>query len=266
MVIINKINNTQMKKILFSIMVTLVIAGCSKSGDEKQNEDNTTINIEKPNDISASYDSEEYTVLLSENLIGVAEAKIHDYNSDFIRNVKLSGNKISFWLEENSNTNRGYREGQIDIIVNGTCIQSFKVYQARNSECSEALQWCNDKGTFTTNDLLDFSKKTGKEITEYIYNLEKTTNGTDTYKNYPAFAYCIEMNHDLPNIEWYLPTKNEMENILIEKGYRYFKNKEFWVNYGSTTGAIAIKFSDNHTQCLTYKYSKQAYKNVHASR
>ncbi len=35
----------------------------------------------------------------------------------------------------------------------------------------------------------------------------ETTNGNDSYRNYPAFAFCIVMNHDPENnMEWYLPS------------------------------------------------------------
>ena len=60
----------------------------------------------------------------------------------------------------------------------------------------------------------------GLEATKLVYNLEKATGGKDTYKNYPAFAFCIEMNHDPEHhMEWYLPSVDEMRSYAHGQSY-----------------------------------------------
>ena len=57
-------------------------------------------------------------------------------------------------------------------------------------------------------------------MTKLVYNLEKTTGGKDSYRNYPAFASCIEMNHDPENnMELYLPSDNEMRSYAIGQSF-----------------------------------------------
>ena len=82
-----------MKKRLLWIMLILMAAGCAKNEIEKKINDKE-ITLEKPKDVSASFESKEYTVKLSKDLTGIARANIHDYNSDFIREVKIQGDKI----------------------------------------------------------------------------------------------------------------------------------------------------------------------------
>ena len=169
-------------------------------------------------------------------------------------------------MEQNNNTARGYRQGIIDITANDKVIQSFNVYQARNPEAPRTLQWCTEKASYGTADLYikDFS---AKQITQFICNLEEYTHGQNSYKNYPAFAYCIEMNHDLSNIEWYLPSRSEMWNTLASKGYNYFKNKEFWISRSTIRGEAYILMikSLSYGIAETY-YPKDEYKYVFATR
>ena len=244
-------------------------AGCAKNEIEKKITDkdkkDTIITLKKPEDVSASFESKEYTVQLSRDLTGIAKANIHDYNSDFIREVKIQGDKITFWLEQNNNIARGYRQGTIDITANDKVIQSFNVYQARNPEAPQPLQWATKEATASggTVDMyaLDHS---AKEITQFIYNLEKYTNGKDSYKNYPAFAYCIEMNHDLSNMEWFLPSRSGMWDILASKQYDYFKNKEFWTSRSSGGEAFVVMCTSKGVS--EGYFLKSEYKNVFAAR
>lgn len=255
-----------MKKILFvlSMLSTLVFNGCS--GDNAEDNINE-LTIDKPADISASYESKEYVVKLSKDLTGLAEVTIHDYNSDFIRDLKLAGDKIEFWLDKNANTSRGYRTGQIDIISNGKVIQSFNVYQSRSPFAPTTLQWSNANATFDAEELSDIvQRSTAKEITQFIYSLDKKTNGRDSYKNYPAFAYCIEMNHDPENnMEWYLPIGMPLP-IMRNGGWNLVNFDEYWTAAGYSNGAMAVKYSNNKVQTVEIKYSKSAYKKVCAER
>lgn len=80
----------------------------------------------------------------------------------------------------------------------------------------------------------------GIEITKAIYNLEKTTNGKDSYKNYPAFVYCIEMNHDPENnMEWHLPSFDEM--MACRKGQSYIGTPLEQHNYWWTATENSIR-------------------------
>lgn len=55
--------------------------------------------------------------------------------------------------------------------------------------------------------------------------------GKDSYKNYPAFAYCIEMNHDPENnMEWHLPSLHEMGKYANGQSYEGtpFDKHNYW--------------------------------------
>lgn len=250
--------------IILPVLFAFVFNACSS--DSREN-DVDEITIDRLEDLKTSYESKEYSVKLSKDLTGLAEVKIHDYNSDFIRDLKLKGDKIEFWLEENTNTSRGYRTGQIDIISSGKVIQTFNIYQSRTPFAPTTLQWSNANATFDPDELADVVQSSNaKEITQFVYNLEKNTNGRDSYKNYSAFAYCIEMNPDPENnMEWYLPFGMALP-IIRNGGWQLVNYKEYWTAAGYSNGAMAVKYSTNKVQTIEIKYSKSAYKNVCAER
>lgn len=257
-----------MKKILFLMMAALLSVGCSK--EKAEDEKKSKIEIGEIPPVSISYEDAIHEIELPKDLSSIAVANIHDYNSDFIRDIKITKegtkSKVTFWSQKNTETNRGYREGQIDIMsTEGEFISSFRVYQARNPFAPTKLQWCTEKATYDVDKLLDVVQRSnGKQITQFIYNLEKETNGKDSYKNYPAFAYCIEMNHDpANNMEWYL-SDGVCSILRLKGGWAVFGYKEFWTTYGAHDGAISSRFSDNKVQCSEIKYSKLSSRYVYA--
>lgn len=139
-------------------------------------------------------------------------------NSSWIKRLSLNGNLVTFDVEENPNRVTGHRFDTIVVSVGNVRIGTVCVSQARNRRAAEKLQWENSNAIYKDKSLPD-GLETGKELTMFIYNLEKTTGGADSYKNYPAFAYCIEMNHDPANdMEWHLGARSEGRSMPISPG------------------------------------------------
>ena len=131
-------------------------------------------------------------------------------NSYWITKLKLSGKTISFNVLENSEIETGHRFDTIVISYKNERIGAICVTQARKPISTKRLVWALSNAMYRNKALCN-SGMSGLEVTKAIYNLSKTTNGKDSYKNYPAFAYCIEMNHDPENnMEWHLPSENEI--------------------------------------------------------
>lgn len=131
----------------------------------------------------------------------------------------MSGKIISFDVEENTGTSSGHRFDTLVVAVNGIRIGTICVTQSRNPFSDNRLVWANANALYRK-EPLNSSDLSGLEKTKLVYNLEKTTGGKDSYKNYPAFAFCIEMNHDPENnMEWYLPSEDEIRSYDHAQSY-----------------------------------------------
>lgn len=202
-----------MKKILYfaCVLLTCTCVACSSSDDEEGAKEKTTI-IPLPaiKDISLNYNASNESVTLSRDVQSEgAKARLKGGVS-WINNLNLNGRNITFNVEENNNVNVGHRYDTIMIEVQGLCIGKICVTQARNPFSSTRLAWANESAMYR-HKALSQTDLSGLEMTKLVYNLEKSTGGKDSYKNYPAFAFCIEMNHDPEhNMEWYLPSEEEL--------------------------------------------------------
>ena len=200
-----------MKKILFFMMamLPLMFSGCS---DDDEGGDRNVNPLPPIEDISLNYHTSEQTISLQRDVKSEgANVSLKD-GSFWITRLKLEGNEISFEVLENQDTEKGHRYDTILIENKGIRIGSICVSQARKPISSKRLLWAMSNAMYR-NEALFKDRASGLEITKAIYNLEKTTNGRDSYKNYPAFAYCIEMNHNPEkNMEWHLPTEEEMRS------------------------------------------------------
>lgn len=258
-----------MKKLFLLLFITpLLFISCSSSDDGGEPEVDY-IQLDKVKPLSLSSESTTERVALSKDISGIATANIRDYNSDFIRNIKTYSENgktvVSFNVEENRPSQYGYREGYIDITQKDKVIGTIEVYQARPSQPLTRLVWATSAASYSEKDMKDLGISDGLEMTKFIFNLDKTTNGSDNYKNYPAFAYCIEMNRDPENnMEWHLPSDAEMDAVLKEKGHSYFGFKEFWTSHNFDYRAVVYYFSDNKVQTLSKNYSKKSERYVYA--
>ncbi len=163
----------------------------------------------------------------------------------WINALTLNGKNITFNVEENTNSSTGHRYDTILVTAQGVRIGAICVSQARPRKAAEKLQWTTSGKTYWSGDI---PKLSGKEMTKLIYNLEKTTGGKDNYKNYPAFAYCIEMNHDPDNdMEWYLPSYDELPDMRM---YPAFSDMYYWTSSSLSTG--------DESSARVFKYNSAA--------
>ena len=218
-------------------ILLLIIAGMFASCSTDEN--NKSIVIDPPveidslphiDNVSLNYHNSEQIIELARNIEEEGASISLKDNSYWISKLKLNGNKITFTALENQDIELGHRYDTILISVNGIRIGTICVSQARKPISAERLVWATSKAMYRNKALCE-SEMSGLEITKAIYNLEKTTNGKDSYKNYPAFAYCIEMNHDPENnMEWHLPSLYEMK--VYAKGQSYdgtpFEEHNYW--------------------------------------
>ena len=231
------------KMTLFVIMLCNLacLSGCSKeNGNNNGNNSNSSIiPIGVVPNVSLDSNPTSKEVALSRDVESEGATLVLLNNSSWIRNLKLSNNIVSFNVEENSDVYRGHRFDTIEVQINNSRIGTICVTQARNRKSLNKLNWCTDQashyGTRIPSNLT-----TGKEITQYIYNLEKTTNGTDSYHNYPAFEYVIEMNHDPEhNMEWHLGCGSEIPDMRF---YSQFGDGFYWQADDLGTGTYAMVF------------------------
>lgn len=135
----------------------------------------------------------------------------------WISELRLNGNNMSFYAVENNELDRGYRTDTIVIYKGKYNIGEICVHQARTYISPEPLAWALPNAMYST-EILSEDYYTGQQLTQMVYELEKTTNGKDSYKNYPAFAYCIEMNIDPENnMEWHLENIDAIEDYCREE-------------------------------------------------
>jgi len=214
-------NVNTMKKILIAftaLSACMIFASCSSS----DNDDATETIVKKLKDfdnVSLNYNSSRESVNLGRDVESEGGKATLKKGSSWINNIQLSGNMLSFEVEENSNISTGHRFDTILVTVNGSRIGTICVTQARYPFSSTRIVWANTNAMYR-NTPLSNSDLSGLEMTKKIYNLEKTTGGKDSYKNYPAFAFCIEMNIDPEhNMEWYLPSQDEICSYAHGQSY-----------------------------------------------
>lgn len=189
--------------------------------------------------ISLDASASSQSVELSRNTNN-ATAQTQD-NAFWISDLKVYENKVTFKVIENIYYERGHRVDTVLISEKGHLIGKFAVTQARNRKSNTNLVWAVSDAPCRNQTLELPDKYDGLKNTIYVYNLEKTTGGKDSYKNYPAFAYCIDMNADPENnMEWYLPSYGEVldsENRdEIFKGHVYWWNADNFEGYGFPFG------------------------------
>lgn len=232
-----------MKK-FFSLMTVLAlmqIVFVSCSSDDNDSDVNLAPQLPKLKNVSLNYHHSEQNVSLPFDIEAKGCSVYLKYSSYWITKLKLSGRTISFNVLENGDIEIGHRFDTL-VISNskGGRIGSICVTQARRPISMKRLVWAMADAMYK-NKALCKSDMSGLEITKAIYNLSKTTNGKDSYKNYPAFAYCIEMNHDPENnMEWHLPSEDEIRvcaNGQSYKGTPFYQHNYWWsASENSLTG------------------------------
>ena len=209
-----------MKKILFlmvAILPTMLFTACS---DDDGEEDVKVQKLPQIDNISLNYHPSEEIVSLPRDIESEGCIINLKDNSYWITKFKLSGKTISFNVLENSEIETGHRFDTIVISYKNERIGAICVTQARKPISTKRLVWALSNAMYRNKALCN-SGMSGLEVTKAIYNLSKTTNGKDSYKNYPAFAYCIEMNHDPENnMEWHLPSENEIRAYAKGQSYK----------------------------------------------
>lgn len=204
------------------VMVTLLnlcFISCGSDDDEGGNASTKVVPLPKMNNVSLSYRASVETVTFARDIQAEGATVSLKKGVSWINNIQLSGKVVSFDVEENTGTSSGHRFDTLVVAVNGTRIGTICVTQARNPFSDSRLVWANEKALYRKA-ALSTSELSGLEMTKLIYNLEKTTDGKDSYKNYPAFAFCIEMNHDPENnMEWYLPSEDEIRSYAHAQSY-----------------------------------------------
>jgi len=242
-----------MNKFLLLIASSLLLfaaVGCSNdNGGEKPDTPAVPPQLGELAPISLSHEE-----LVSEKIIPVVysnKIKIttvgHLSITSQLSAADKSRTKIMLYIVPNSDDTKGYLESSVSINYDETCIGTFKVYQARRRYSTMPVNWSKAVGKLSN------LPKDGLEATKYVYNLEKTTNGADSYKNYPAFAWCIDMNYDPENnMEWYLPVYGEKayEDIYTSD---WNSHHNFWSSSLNTQGsAVTILKWANSIQQSTY--------------
>lgn len=239
-----------MKKSLFILVAVVLIVGC-KTDDYQPETKKEPEQLAKIDKISLDSKSYSKTISLSRDL-QKENATLELKNKSFwISNLKINANKISFDVLENIYFDKGFRFDTVLVLVEKTVIGKIAVAQARNRVTDKRLIWANETALYR-NIELPLKSYSGLELTKYVYNLGKTTNGKDSYKNYPAFAYCIDMNIDpANNMEWYLPSIVDMQEVH-SRVYNFFSLYVYWWT-ATDTESYVIPHSDTNG---TTKFSK----------
>ena len=241
-----------MKNLLNIALFSALFLFSACSSDDNPTGEDSSQNVSplpKIENVSLDSHSSSQSVSLSRNIESDgAKVSLKD-KSFWISHLTLKGDVITFDVLENTYLEQGHRYDTIEIKVKNIRIGTICVTQARQAISPTRLSWAKQGATYYGKELVD--EKGGLEATRIIYNLEKTTGGKDSYKNYPAFAYCIEMNHDPENnMEWHLPSAAEFgwtqgDHPVLSK-HNYWWTTENSENYG-------YPLSQNHG---SVKYSK----------
>ena len=203
-----------------TMMTAILSVAFISCGDDEEGGISTKVTpLPVMNNVSLNYRSSTETVTLSRDIQAEGATVTLKKGVSWINNIRLSGKVITFDVEENTTTTSGHRFDTLVVAVNGSRIGTICVTQARNPFSDTRLVWANSNALYR-NEPLSSTNLSGLEMTKLVYNLEKTTDGRDSYKNYPAFAFCIEMNHDPDNnMEWYLPSENEIRSYAYAQSY-----------------------------------------------
>lgn len=209
-----------MKKILFLMAILPMVLFTACSSDDDGNENIRVQKLPKIGNASLNYHPSEQIISLPRDVESEGATVNLKDNSYWITQLKLNGSTISFKVLENSDVETGHRFDTIVISHKNERIGTICVTQARKPISTKRLVWAMSNAIYRNKALCN-SDMSGLEVTKAIFNLSKTTNGKDSYKNYPAFAYCIEMNHDPENnMEWHLPSENEMRAYAKGQSYK----------------------------------------------
>jgi len=208
------------------------LASCGGDDEESGGSTSTKVSpLPQMSNVSLSYHASVETVTLARDVQAEGATVSLKKGVSWINNIQLSGKILSFDVEENNVTSSGHRFDTLVVAVNGTRIGTICVTQARNPFSDTRLVWANENALYL-NKQLTTTDLSGLEMTKLIYNLEKSTGGKDSYKNYPAFAFCIEMNHDPENnMEWYLPSYDEIHSYAHDESYAgtpFGKHNYWW--------------------------------------
>lgn len=226
-----------MNKAIAVVLGMLMLVSCNKNDEAEP-----VAQFPKIETISLNYHSSEQTCILPRNAEQEGCTLVIKDDSYWISKLKLKGNEISFNVIENTETEKCHRFDTILIISEGIRVGSLCVSQARKPVSASTLAWANENALYR-NSPASSEKLSGLEMTKLIYNLEKTTNGKDSYKNYPAFAFCIEMNHDPENnMEWYLPSISEMQKYASGQSYEgtpFYQHNYWWSSTENTLNGNA---------------------------
>lgn len=209
--------------LLALVTITVFYFGlASCGGDDEESGGSASIKVTplpQMSNVSLSYRASAETVTLARDVEAEGGTVSLKKGVSWINNIHLSGKVLSFDVEENTGISSGHRFDTLVVAVNRTRIGTICVTQARNPFSESRLVWANANALYRK-EPLNSSNLSGLEKTKLVYNLEKTTGGKDSYKNYPAFAFCIEMNHDPENkIEWYLPSEDEIRSYDHAQSY-----------------------------------------------
>lgn len=221
--------DTMQKTFLFFTIAIMAVSACSKSNEPEitpETKHNTTP-LAKIDNISLDSNASSQTVTLSRDVESDEGEVLLADGSTWIKHLSLKGNTITFDVEENPNITTGHRFDTILVKISNVRVGAICVTQARTRTPLNTMEWCTTNASYYRKEM---PKLSGQELTKLIYNLEKTTNGADSYKNYPAFAYCIEMNHDPDNnMEWHLPSNDEIPDV---RGDNRFTDNYYWTASG----------------------------------
>ena len=214
-----KIKKASLMAIFIVAMQSLGFISCGGDGDDGGNTSTKANPLPQMGNVSLNYRSSTESITLARDVQAEGATVSLKKGVSWINNIHLSGKVISFDVEENTTKSSGHRFDTLVIVVNGTRIGTVCVTQARNPFSDSRLVWANADALYRKK-ALSSSDLSGLEMTKLVYNLEKTTGGKDSYKNYPAFAFCIEMNHDPENnLEWYLPSEAEIRSYDHAQSY-----------------------------------------------
>ena len=206
--------------LLFSFMGMVTISCSGDDDDDNKGGSSKAVPLSKMSNVSLNYRATSEVVTLSRDVESEGATVSLRKGVSWINNIRLSGRTIRFDVEENTGTTTGHRFDTLVVAEKGVVIGTICVTQARNPFSDSRLVWANANAMYRNTPLATSDYLSGLEMTKLIYNMENTTNGKDSYRNYPAFAFCIEMNHDPENnMEWYLPSDNEMRSYAIGQSF-----------------------------------------------
>lgn len=248
-----------MKRILVVSLVLCSIISCGKGETDKLQ---IVDYMPKMDNVSLSYRGQVVDVEIPTNDVDVRVK----HNSYWIQQLQCNSNMLTFYAVENNEKDRGYRTDTIIFSRNNIDVGELCVVQARSCISDRPLKWALPEALYYAKEL-DGERFSGQEITEMVYRLEETTYGEDTYKNYPAFAYCIEMNIDPENnMEWHLPdidsiiqTAEEIGNTSNNYLDTPFGMQDKWWSASDRDGDAFWLYSGNSASRGPIKKSNECY-------